>query len=101
MYDVVVSPQAGDILIEFAAFYASTHGELQTERLIKAYENAVASLKFMPQRGTNNITDIPDYYRTIPFWKHLWLIYQINEESHTVLIDYVIDERSNYGLLID
>ena len=100
MYNVVVEPETGDKLIELAVAYALEHGEYSSEKLIKSFERAVASLEFMPQRGCQTIEYIPEKYRTIPFWQHLWLIYQIDEDSLTVFIDHVIDERSDYGALI-
>lgn len=101
MYNVIVAPEVSVLLVEFAITFASAYGEQCADNFITAYENAVASLRFMPQRGSKKIDYIPDYYRTIPFWKYLWLIYQIDEEPLIVLIDFLIDERSDYGCLID
>ncbi len=34
------------------------------------------------------------------FWAHLWLVYQIKEEDKCVKIEYIIDDRQNYGFFL-
>lgn len=96
MYNVVVSPTATNILINYAKKFAVDNGEECAYRLIDSFDQATLSLQNMPERATRKLPYIPSKYRIIPFWKHLWLVFQINKKDNTVLIDYIIDDRSSY-----
>lgn len=99
MYSVVVAPSLSEVLIDYAQKCAMDNGEECGLRLVDSFDHAVASLKEMPQRGSRKLAYIPSRYRIISFWKHLWLVYQIGQMEETVYIDYLIDDRSDYGRL--
>lgn len=99
MYKVVVAPVTSELLTGYAGKFAADNGIECTMSLIDAFEKAVASLTEMPQRGVRKLSYIPARYHTISFWKHLWLVYQINCDENIVYIDYLIDDRSDYGRL--
>ncbi|WP_343208411.1 type II toxin-antitoxin system RelE/ParE family toxin [Anaerolentibacter hominis] len=99
MYKVVVAPVTSDMLTEYAVQIAVDNGIECALRLADAFDEAVESLRELPQRGVRNLSYIPARYHVIPFWKHLWLVYQIQLKEHTVYMDYLIDDRSDYGRL--
>lgn len=50
--------------------------------------------------GCARLKYVPSKYRVINFWAHLWLVYQIKEEDKCVKIEYIIDDRQNYGFFL-
>lgn len=99
MYNVVVAPSVSEALVEFAEKCALDNGVECALHLADSFDHAVESLKEMPHRGAKNLEYIPKRYRIITFWRHLWLVYQIGEKERTVFIDYLLDDRSDYGRL--
>lgn len=99
MYRVVVAPIVSDILLGYADRFAIDNGLECATNFVEAFDETVDSLKELPQRGVNKLRYIPACYHMIPLWKHLWLVYQINEADKKVYIDYLIDDRSDYGRL--
>ena len=99
MYDVVVSPTATNVLINYAKKFAVDNGEECANRLVDSFDQAVVSLKNMPERAIRKLPFIPSKYRIISFWKHLWLVFHINKRKSVVYVDYVIDDRSSYDML--
>ena len=99
MYNVVVSPAATNVLINYATKCAVDNGEECAYRLVDSFDKAVLSLEDLPERATRKLLYIPSKYRIITFWKHLWLVFQVNKKDITVYIDYVIDDRSVYEAL--
>ena len=99
MYKVVVDPRTSDMLTEYARKFAGDNGIECAMRLVDAFDEAVNSLKELPQRCVKKLSYIPARYHIIPFWKHLWLVYQIDFEERMVYIDYMVDDRSDYGRL--
>lgn len=99
MYKVVVSPAATNVLLNYAKRFAVDNGEECAYRLVDSFDQAVESLESMPERAMRKLPYIPSKYRIITFWKHLWLVFQINNNDNTVKIDYVIDDRTSYEVL--
>lgn len=99
MYEVVVAPAVSEMLIDYARQFASEHGADCSMKFVNSFDSAVDSLKEMPQRGIRKLAYIPSRYYLISFWKHLWFVYQIDVPSNKVYIEYIIDDRSDYGRL--
>lgn len=99
MYNVVVSPTATNVLINYAKKFAVDNGEECANRLVDSFDQTVLSLNDMPERAIRKLLFIPSKYHIIPFGKHLWLVFQINKRENVVFVDYVIDDRSSYDLL--
>ncbi len=97
MYDVVVSPKALEIFEHYAYLCLKDNGMECAERYMDAYDKTIDSLEKMPYLGCGRLNDIPEKYRALKYWQHLWLVYQICESSKKVFIDYIIDDRQNYG----
>ena len=101
MYNVVISPAATSVLVGFAAKCAIDNGEECACHVVDSFNQAVLSLEEMPERATRKLPALPSKYRILPFWKHLWLVFQISKKENTVYIDYVIDDRSEYKKLFE
>lgn len=99
VYKVEVAPRVSDILIRYAEKFASDNVIECALNLTNSFDEAVDSLAEMPERGVRKIKYIPKRYHIINFWKHLGLVYQISEMNHTVYIDFLIDDHSDYGKL--
>lgn len=100
MYEVYIQPNVDNELADFAIRCTIDNGEECAERMIASFEKAIALLEEFPQRGVKRLKYIPNYYRAVTFWEHKWLIYQVDEGSRTVYVDYLMDDRSNYGTLL-
>lgn len=100
MYEVIVEPNVEDELLRFVVRCTIDNGEGCGERVADAFAHAVDMLSDYPQRGVQRLTDIPSCYRAVSFWKHKWLVYLVDEECRKVYIDFLIDDRSNYGRLL-
>ena len=50
-----------------------------------------------PFIGCARLRYIPAKYRVTNFWPHLWFVFQVKENEKSVKIDYIIDDRQNYG----
>lgn len=100
MYEVKVAPGVNQELIDFSVRCAQDNGMDCAERMINSFEKAVSLLAEFPQRGSRRLKYIPAAYRTVSFWAHKWLVYRIDEEKQCVYVNYLIDERSNYGALL-
>ena len=97
MYNVVVSPEAKSILDEYTFLCNRDNGIDCALRLLDAYDEKISYLEQQPRIGCARLKYIPSKYRAINFWPHLWFVYQIVEEEKKVIIDYIIDDRQNYG----
>ena len=97
MYNVLITPLVSDILIDYARRFALDNGIECANKFTDSFDHAVESLTEIPQRGVRKLKYIPSRYRIIPFWKHLWLVYQIDENAKEVYVDFLIDDRSDYG----
>lgn len=97
MYKVEVSPAANSVLEEYTFRCARDNGEECALRLLDAFDEKVNYLEITPLMGCARLKYIPPKYRVITFWPHLWLVFQVQEENNCVKIEYIIDDRQNYG----
>ena len=97
MYTVVISPAANSILKEYVFRCARDNGEDCALRLLDSYDKAISLLEMTPFIGCARLRYIPSKYRVTNFWPHLWFVFQINENKKNIKIDYIIDDRQNYG----
>ena len=97
MYTVVISPAANSILKEYVFRCARDNGEDCALRLLDSYDKAISLLEMTPFIGCARLRYIPSKYRVTNFWPHLWFVFQINECKKNIKIDYIIDDRQNYG----
>lgn len=97
MYKVDVSPAANEVLGEYTFRCAKDNGEECALRFLDAFDEKVGCLETTPMIGCARLRYIPSKYRVIAFWPHLWLVFQVKEEEKCVKIEYIIDDRQNYG----
>lgn len=97
MYKVEVSPAANSVLEEYTFRCARDNGEECALRLLDAFDEKVSYLEITPLMDCARLKYIPSKYRVITFWPHLWLVFQVQEEKTCVKIEYIIDDRQNYG----
>lgn len=97
MYKVDVSPAANEVLAEYTFCCARDNGDECALHLLDAFDDKVAYLENTPMVGCARLKYIPPKYRVITFWPHLWLVLQIKEEEKSIKIEYIIDDRQNYG----
>ncbi len=97
MYKVDVSLEANEVLGEYTYCCARDNGEECALRLLDAFDDKVGYLETTPMIGCARLRYIPSKYRVITFWPHLWLVFQVKEEEKSVKIEYIIDDRQNYG----
>lgn len=100
MYKVDVSPVANEVLAEYTFRCAEENGEECALCLLDAFDDKVGYLENTPLIGCARLKYIPPKYRVITFWPHLWLALQVKEEEKCVKIEYIIDDRQNYGLFL-
>lgn len=98
-YQVIVSKQAAQMLVSYAAFLAWVSSDA-AENLVVSFEKAANSLEIMPQRCPWFVAEyIPrNAYRFLVFEKRYMIIFQIKDD--TVYADYVVDCQQDYGWLI-
>lgn len=97
MYKVDVSPAANEVLGEYTFRCAKDNGEECALRFLDAFDEKVGCLETTPMIGCARLRYISSKYRVIAFWPHLWLVFQVKEEEKCVKIEYIIDDRQNYG----
>ena len=100
MYEVRIQPKVDKALVDFAIRCAVDNGKECADRMTDSFEKTIALLEDFPQRGVQRLKYLPDYYRAVTFWSHKWLVYRIDETGKIVYINYLIDDRSNYGTLL-
>ena len=100
MYRVDVSPEAKSILEDYVGFCMRDNGAECALQLLDAYDEKISYLELHPMMGCARLRYIPDKYRVINFWPHLWFVFQIYEEEKAVIIEYIIDDRQNYGTFL-
>lgn len=100
MYKVDISPSAKEVLDEYTFRCNQDNGIDCALRLLDSYDEKISFLEQQPYIGCARLKYIPVKYRVISFWPHLWFVYQINEERKHVIIDYIIDDRQNYGAFL-
>lgn len=96
MYKVDISPSANAVLEEYTFRCARDNGEECALRLLDAYDEKISYLESTPLIGCARLKYIPSKYRVLNFWPHLWL----KEYENCVKIDYIIDDRQNYGTFL-
>lgn len=97
MYKVEVSPVAKNILEEYVGLCLKDNGEECALRLLDGYDEKISYLEMQPMIGCARLKNIPNKYRVLKFWTHLWFVFQIYESEKTVKIETIIDDRQNYG----
>lgn len=97
MYNVDISPAANAVLEEYSVQCARDHGAECALRFLDAFDDKVTYLETTLMIGCARLKYVPPKYRVITFWPHLWLVFQIKEEDNCVKIEYIIDDRQNYG----
>lgn len=100
MYNVEVSPAAEEVFYEYFARCLEEFGDITARELLDSYDKNIELLEFNPLIGCKRLRYIPKKYMVFPLWKHLWFVFQIYEEEKIVKIEYIIDERQNYGSFI-
>lgn len=101
MYSVEVSPAAEEIFYENFARGLEEFGEAVARELLDSYDNNISFLEFNPLVGCKRFRYIPKKYMVFLLWKHLWFVFQIYEDEKIVKIEYIIDDRQNYGSFIN
>lgn len=97
MYTVDISPAANTVLEEYTYRCARDNGEECALRLLDSYDKAISLLEMTPFIGCARLRYIPAKYRVTNFWPHLWFVFQVKGNEKSVKIDYIIDDRQNYG----
>ena len=100
MYKIYVAPTVNEALLDFSIRCTLDNGVECADQMVDCFQKSVSLLQEFPQRGVQRLRYIPNQYRVITFWPHKCLVYQIDEISKDVFIDYMIDDRSNYGKLL-
>lgn len=101
MYNVVISPDAIEVLKQYTIICNTDNEPECAKRLIDSFDKGVSLLEVSPTIGCSRLGYIPKKYRVTTFWSHLWFVYQVNEKTHTVTIDYIIDDHQNYGTFLN
>ena len=100
MYRVDISPAAISILEEYTHRCAADNGVDCAFHLLDAYDEKISWLETTPLMGCSRLKYIPSKYRVLNFCPHLWLVFQIQEREQCVKIEYIIDDRQNYGAFL-
>lgn len=100
MYKVEISPAANSVLEEYTFRCARDNGEECAFRLLDSYDEKISYLETTPLIGSARLRHVPSKYRILNFWPHLWFVFQIKENEKCVKIEYIIDDRQNYGTFI-
>lgn len=96
-YSVQISPDAKGELLTYLLRAEKEYGKVTANKLIEGYEKCLDVLEQTPYAYFDKLKYIPAKYKFFRIWKHYWAIFQIKEEDRLVIIDYVIDDRQNYG----
>lgn len=99
-FQVDISPDARELLCYWVDKCNEDNGYAVASELLDAFENVIKTLEMIPESGTGALKYIPEKYRAICLWKHLWLIYQIWYRDGIVKIEYLIDDRQNYKVFV-
>lgn len=97
MYKADISPMAEEVLQQYIMSSLQEYGEDTANKIVDAYEQNLSLLENNPLVGCGRLEYIPRKYRVFPLWKHLWFVFQIYEETKVIKIEYIIDDRQNYG----
>lgn len=100
MYKVDISPAAVEVLNRYVEYCARDNGGDCALRLLDSYDEKISYLETQPKIGCARLRYIPDKYRVLNFWPHLWFVFQIYEKLQEIKIEYIIDDRQNYGTFL-
>lgn len=100
LFQVDISPDAKELLSYWVDKCNEDHGYAVASELLDAFEQVISTLEAIPEAGTGSLPYIPQKYKAIHLWKHLWLIYQIWYKNKIVKIEYLIDDRQNYRIFV-
>ncbi len=100
MYSVDISPLAHEVFERYMELCLKDSGDECALRLLESFDEKVGILEDQPLIGCARLRYIPDKYRMINFWPHLWLVFQIYEKDKSVKLEYIIDDRQDYGRFI-
>ena len=100
IYRVEISTEALDMLMKHVAFLAQVSSDA-AEKLRDEFKSQLQSLSQMPHRCPWIEGEYFPYrkYHKLIFGERYAIIYQVDEESAVVHVDYVIDYRREYSLL--
>lgn len=97
-YRVDISPDAKNELINYIKG-AQEFGDETVRKVLEAYDECLDILENNPYVGAEKIKFLHEKYKMLHLWKHYWLIFQIYEPD-VIKIDYVIDDRQDYGSFV-
>ncbi len=80
--------------------FLTKNGEECAIRLLDAYDKKISYPENTPLIDCARLRYIPSKYRVLNFRPHLWLVFQIKEDIKCVKIEYIIDDRQNYGTFL-
>lgn len=100
LYNIELSPAAAAVLQDYVDRCCMDNGVDCSLRLLDSYDSTLELLETQPFIGCARLRYIPDKYRVVNFWPHLWFVFQVKENEHCVKIEYIIDDRQNYGTFI-
>lgn len=98
-YNVDISPDAKKELNNYISG-AMEFGSETVSKILDAFDEWICILETTPNAGFDKLKYISAKYKVIHLLKHYWMIFQIYEDEHCVKIDYVIDDRQNYGRFV-
>ena len=98
-YRVDISPDAKKEFVNYLDG-AEEFGAPTVTGLLDSFDRCIEALEEMPHAGFEKLKYIPAKYKVMHIWKHYWMIFQIYEEEKAVKIEYIIDDRQNYGTFV-
>ena len=99
LYKIIVSDEANKMLTEHIYFLGRVNWEA-AEKLYEQIEKSIDSLSQMPERYPFfDSEDLNNPYRKIFVPRWYLVLYKI--EGDTVFVNYVLDGRSDYRILLD
>jgi len=100
MYTVDISPAAEEVVQKYFMLCLEDNGENCANRYLDSYDANIGLLEDNPRIGCGRLRYVPAKYKVFPMWEHLWFVFQIYEEEKIVKIEYIIDDRQNYGEIL-
>ena len=98
-YRVDISPDAKKEFVN-CLNGAEEFGAQTVTELLDSFDQCIEALEEMPNAGFEKLKYIPAKYKVMHMWEHYWMIVQIYEEEKAVKIEYIIDDRQNYGTFV-
>ena len=98
-YRVDISPDAKKEFVNYLDG-AEEFGAPTVTELLDSLDRCIEALEDMAHEEIEKMKYIPAKYKVMHIWKHYWMIFQIYEEEKAVKIEYIIDDRQNYGTFI-